>query len=211
MTTSTLTRRVRRALATAGVGAAVALIPLAAHAATIVPIEYDAVGTSTIAKTGSDVGLGPTTLSTDLDVETGDFTGSLPLPGTRTSFKAAGFLPVQADVAFVEVAPVTGHINLSGDIASVDATATYNVKLSNIKVLGFPTFTGNKCQTTTPVTIPVGTEPGVGFDLTAGGRLVGEYTIGKFSNCGLNTGLINLLVPGAGNTVEIDVSNGRFL
>lgn len=207
----TTTTRVRRTLAAAGAAALVALIPVAAHAATIVPIEYDAVGTSTIAKTDSDIALGPTTLRTDLDVDSGNFTGSLPLPGTRTSFKAAGFLPVQADVTFVEAAPLTGFINLSGDIASVTSTATYNVKLSNIKVLGFPTFAGPNCQTVAPVTIPVGTEPGVGFDLALGGRLVGEYTIGKFANCGLNTGLINALVPGPGNTVDIQVSNGVFL
>ncbi|MFW6775921.1 hypothetical protein ACOACO_16675 [Nocardioides sp. CPCC 205120] len=207
----TTTRRVRRTLAGVGAAAALALVPTVAHAATIVPIEYDAVGTSTIAKTDSTVALGPTTLRTDLDVDTGDFTGSLPLPGTRTNFKAAGFLPVQADVAFVEAAPLTGHINLSGDIASVSSTATYNVRLSNIKIAGFPTFTGTRCQTKVPVTIPVGTEPGVGFDLAEGGRLVGEYTIGDFANCGLNTGLINLLVPGPGNTVDIQVSNGVFL
>lgn len=208
MTTMT---RVRRTLAGVGAAAAIALVPTVAHAATIVPIEYDAVGTSTIAKTDSDVALGPTTLRTDLDVDTGEFTGSLPLPGTSTSFKAAGFLPVSANVSFIEAAPLTGTIDLAGDIASVASTATYFVKLSNIKVLGFPTFAGSHCQTKVPVTIPVGTEPGVGFDLTEGGRLVGEYTIGDFQNCGINTPLINALVPGPGNTVDIQVSNGVFL
>lgn len=201
----------RRRAAVLGAGAALALVPVAAHAATIIPIQYDAVGTSHIAKTNSSVGLGPTTLTTNLDVDTGNFTGSLPLPGTTTSFKAAGFLPVKADVNFVPAGDVTGAIDLAGDIASVDATATYYIKLSNIKIVGFPTITGSSCTTKVPVSIPVGTEPGVGFDLANGGRLVGTYTIGQFKNCGLNTALINALVPGPGNTVDIQVSNGQFL
>ena len=193
-----------------GAGAAIALVPAAAHAATIIPIAYDAVGTTHIAKTNSDIALGPTTLTTDLDVESGDFTGHLPLPGTRTEFKIAGFLPVSANVDFIEAAPVQGHINLAGDIASVNSTAKYYVKLSNVKVAGFPTFAGSNCKTKAPVSIPADTEPGVGFDLVNGGRLVGTYTIGAFENCGINTPLINVLVPGAGNTVKIDVSNGQF-
>lgn len=206
-----LTTRARRRAAVLATGAAIALVPVAAHAATIIPIQYDAVGTSHIAKTNSDVALGPTTLRTDLDVETGDFTGSLPLPGTSTEFKIAGFLPVKAKVDFIEASPLTGHINLSGDNAEVSSTATYYVKLSDIKVAGFPTFAGSKCKTKVPVSIPVGTRPGEGFDLTNGGRLVGTYTIGQFENCGINTGLINSLVPGAGNTVDIQVTNGVFL
>ncbi len=200
-----------RRLVVLGAATALALVPAAAHAETIVPIQYDAVGTSTIAKTGSQIALGPTTLRTDLDVDTGDFTGSLPLPPTRTEFKAVGLLPVSADVVFVERAPVRGRIDLAGDIASVTGTATYDVQLRNVKVLGFPTFAGSQCRTRQPVTIPVGTVPGVGFDLSEGGRLVGTYTLGEFQNCGLNTWLVNALVPGPGNTVDIAVSNGQFL
>lgn len=211
MTTTATPSRWRRKLAGLGAGAALALIPVAAHAATIVPIQYDAQGTSTIAKTGSTIGLGPTTLTTDLDIETGDFTGSMPLPGTRTSFTAAGFLPVQADVSFVEVAPVTGHIDLAAANATVNATATYDIRLSNIKVFGFPTFAGPWCKTKNPVTIPVANAPGTNFDLIGGGTLSGTYTIGEFQHCGLNTWLINALVPGSGNTVDIQVSNGQFL
>lgn len=207
---TTKTSRWRRAAGTIAAGAALVLIPTMAHAATIVPITYDAVGSTYIAKTKSTIPLGPTTLTTNLDIDTGDFTGSLPLPGTVTEFKAAGFLPVKANVNFIEAAPLTGHIELSEALASVSSTATYYVQLSNIKVFGFPTFAGNNCKTTAPVTIPVGTRPGEGFDLVNGGTLAGTYTIGNFSNCGLNTGLINALVPGGGNTVDIQVTNGVF-
>ncbi|KQY56114.1 hypothetical protein ASD11_16760 [Aeromicrobium sp. Root495] len=204
----TTTSRWRGRAAAAAAASALALVPVAAHAATIVTISYDASGTSHIAKTNSDVALGPTTLTTNLDIDTGDFTGSLPLPGTSTEFKAAGFLPVKADVDFVEAAPLVGRINLTQTQAQVASTATYYVKLSNIKIVGFPTFTGSSCRTKVPVSIPVGTKPNEGFDLINGGELVGTYSIGQFENCGANTWLINALVPGGGNTVDIQVSNG---
>jgi len=194
----------------AAAGLALALIPAAAaHAATIVSLEHDAVGTSHIGTPNADVALGPTTLHTDLDVDTGDFTGSLPLPGTSTRFELAGFLPVTADVDFVPSAPVTGHIDLSGANAVVTSTAQYYVKLSNIKIVGFPTFTGIFCRTINPVSIPANTPPGSAFDLLQGGQLTGSYAIGNFQNCGLNTWLINSVVPGSNNSMDIVVSNGR--
>ncbi|NRQ48738.1 hypothetical protein [Aeromicrobium stalagmiti] len=204
----TLSTTWRRRVGVVTAGAALGLIPMAAHAATIVTLKHDAVGTSYIAKTKSTIELKPTTLTTDLDIDTGDFTGSLPLPGTSTEFKAAGFLPVKANVDFIPVGSVTGRIDLTQTQAKVNATATYYVKLSNIKIVGFPTFAGSKCQTKVPVSIPVATPADEGFDIIAGGNLTGTYSIGSFENCGLNTALINALVPGGGNTVDIQASNG---
>ena len=204
----TISTQWRRSLGVVATAAAFALVPAAAHAATIVSFDYDASGTTHIAKTNSDIALGPTTLRTNIDAETFDFTGSLPLPGTTTEFKAIGFVPVKAKVDFIEAAPIQGHIALNEDRAEVTSTATYYVKLSNIKIAGFPTFTGTKCKTKVPVSIPANTRPNEGFDLELGGRLVGTYSIGTFENCGLNTGLINLLVPGSGNTLDLQVTNG---
>lgn len=204
----TLSTTWRRRVGVVTAGAALGLIPMAAHAATIVTLKHDAVGTSYIAKTKSTIELKPTTLTTDLDIDTGDFTGSLPLPGTSTEFKAAGFLPVKANVDFIPVGSVTGRIDLTQTQAKVNATARYYVKLSNIKIVGFPTFAGSKCQTKVPVSIPVATPADEGFDIIEGGNLTGTYSIGSFENCGLNTALINALVPGGGNTVDIQASNG---
>lgn len=208
--TTTPTLRWRRRAAVLGAGAIVALIPAAAHAATL-GVEYDAVGTSHIAKTNSTINLGPTTLTTNIDLDTGNFTGSMPLPGTTTSFSIIGLIPVTADVDFVEAAPLSGHINLSGLDASITSTASYYIKLSNIKVVGFPTFAGPHCRTKNPVSIPANTPPGESFSLTGGGNLKGQFSIGEFERCGLNTWLINLLIPGSGNSADIQVSNGRIV
>lgn len=193
----------KRSLALVGAVAVLTAIPLAAQAAPL-DATYDASGTSHIAKTNSDVQIKPTTLTMTADSVTAELVGHMPIPDTSTEFNVIGFLPVKATVSFVEAAPVTGKL-LRG---AVQTTASYYIKLSNVKVLGFPTFAGPYCQTKDPVSIPANTPPGATFNILTGGPLHGEFTIGNFEHCGLNTWLINALVPGAGNTVDLNVSNG---
>ncbi|RNL64841.1 hypothetical protein EFK50_02295 [Nocardioides marmoriginsengisoli] len=205
--------RRRRRLGAVAAAAALALTPVAAaNAATIISLDHDVSGSTYIKSTNSTVRLGPGTLHTDLDIDTGDFTGSLTLPGTRTRFAALGLVPLEANIDFIPAGPVTGHINLAGENAEVSATAKFYVKLSNIKAIGLLPlwwFGGSTCRTVNPVSIPANTPPGEGFDLINGGRLTGTYTIGQFQNCGLLTPFVNLLVPGAGNTVTLQATNGR--
>ena len=201
--------RTTRRLAVAGGALALAAIPAAAHASTL-NVTYDATGTSHVARTNSDIALGPTTLSVALESADGSFTGHLSIPTATNTFNVAGLLPVSANVDFVEAAPVTGKLNSTGTGISITSTASYFIKLSNVKVLGLPAFAGNYCQTKVPVSIPANTPAGEAFSITNGGRLAGTFTIGDFENCGLNTLLINLLIPGPGNTAELNVSNGRL-
>ena len=200
-----------RVMAVAAAATTVALIPAAAQAVPL-DVDYDAVGTATIASTGSTIDLGPTTLSTTVDSEggPGSLTGTLPLDPTTVEFKAAGFLPVKATVSFEEAAPITGQLVRDGALTRVESTASYFIKLSDVKVAGLPAFVGNNCQTEDPVQIPANTPAGGNFNIVAGGSLEGEFSIGDFERCGLTTGIINLLVPGDGNTVQLDVSNGRL-
>lgn len=198
-----------KSIATLFAGTALALAPLAAQAAPL-NVDYDASGTSTIASTGSSIPLGPTTLSTQVDLNAGTISGSMPLPGTTTRFEVVGFIPVTADVNMVPAAPLAGNITPSGFNLVVTSSAQYHIRLSNIRVVGFPLFAGPFCRTKNPVTIPANTPAGQSFGLFAGGNLEGTFTIGDFQHCGLNTWLINLLVPGSGNTVNLTASNGRI-
>jgi hypothetical protein len=180
----------------------------AAPAATL-NVAYDASGTSTIAKTGSNVNLGPTTLTTAINPD-GTFTGHLPLPPTSTSFKALGLLPTTATVTFVEAAPLTGVLK-SQPKPTISSTASVYIKLSDVTVAGLPALVGDHCQTADPVSIPAATPDGQVFNVTTGGTLQGTFTVGNFENCGLTTPLLNLLVPGSGNTVTIQLTNGRII
>ena len=195
----------KRTLAAIGTAIAVVALPVAAHAASL-SVTYDVSGTSHVARTGSDVLIKPTTLSVTVDSATSVLSGHMPIPDADTEFKVVGLLPVKATVSFIEAAPVTGILNR----ASVNSTASYYFKLSEVRVAGLPAFAGNYCQTKNPVIIPANTPAGERFDLTSGGRLAGTFTIGEFENCGLNTLLINLLIPGPGNTAELNVTNGRL-
>jgi len=207
-------RRLRRVTRLAAVPLlSLFLLLLSTTSAHAVPIDlaYDANGSTTVSTTGSTIPLGPTTLNTTLEYSTGEFTGSMAIPSAHTHFWAAGFVPMSADVTFVEAAPVTGKLSAhpEGGGSYVTATAQYYVKLSNVKAVGFPTFVGDSCRTKAPVTIPVATPDGERFAVFTGGNLTGTYTIGDFQNCGLMTWLVNALVPGSGNQVTFTLSNPR--
>jgi hypothetical protein len=188
------------------VGLLVAVAPGTARAETVLTVSYDANGSSTIAKTGSTTALGPAVLTVDLQ-DDASFTGHLPLPPTQTSFKALGLLPTTATVSFVEAAPLTGK--LLNRPFRITSTASYYLKLSDVTVAGLPALVGDNCRTTDPVQIPANTPDGQPFDLDTGGPLAGTFTIGNFQDCGLTTILLNLLVPGPGNTATLQLSNGR--
>ena len=206
---STTTKSWGRRAAVVAAGSALALAPVAAHAATITTIQYDASGTTYIAKTKSTLQLPATKLTTKLDIDTFNFTGTLPLKPAKASFKALGFVPVEATVNFIPVGKVTGHIALDEATASVKSTASYTIQLTDVKAGPLPAMVGDNCKTVSPVVMGADTRPGEGFDLEKGGTLVGTYTISNFANCGLMTGIINLLVPGPDNTATINVSNGK--
>lgn len=206
---TTTTKQWGRRAAVVAATSAIALTPVAAHAAQITTIKYDASGTTYIAKTKSTLEIPPTKLTTNLNINTFNFTGRLPLKPTKASFKIIGFVPVDATVSFIPAGQVRGSIALDEAIASVKSTASYTVKLTDVKVAGIGAAVGDNCQTAEPIVMNADTRPGEGFDLQAGGTLVGTYTLGKFADCGLTTGIINMLIPGPGNTAEINVSNGR--
>ncbi|SFP51667.1 hypothetical protein SAMN05421810_102818 [Amycolatopsis arida] len=203
-----MTRRRRVGfVASAVAGLAAALVAAAGPASAAAPpleLTYTVAGTTHIAKTDSDVELGPGTFTAAVDVATGDLTGQLDLPKTTTTFKVLGFVEVTSDVEFVPAGPATGKI-VSG---KVNVETPLNVRLSNVRTLGLPfPPVGENCATGTPVRIAL--ESGPDFNPLRGGKMSGTYEIPEFADCGLATPLINTLVPGPGNTLEIDLELQR--
>ena len=210
MTTLTTTTSRRWGTGLISMAAALGLALTASPAmADTIDVQYDVNGTTFIESTDSTITLGPTVIDTSVE-EDGSFTGNMVLPGTRTEFKVLGFIPVTADVDFEPVGPTTGQLTRVDRKRTLASTSQYYVRLSNIKAGFFPLFAGSQCRTSEPVVINANTPEGEFFDIGNGGRLVGEYSIGDFENCGLNTWLINLLVPGDGNTVELNLTDGRL-
>lgn len=201
--------RGRASFAALGAALALVLANAPAHAAAL-SVDYDVNGVTHIASTNSNITLGPAVLHSTVD-EGGAFTGDMALPGTRTEFKLLGFIPVTADVYFEPVGSTTGTIGRVGRTPVLSSTSKYNVRLRNIKASVIPLFAGPFCRTKDPVVIPANTPDGERFDVGLGGRLTGTYTIGDFQNCGLNTALINSIIPGSGNTIELNLTNGRIV
>ncbi|MEU6737345.1 hypothetical protein ABZ929_29800 [Streptomyces physcomitrii] len=200
--TSTSHRGRRAALRTAlALGATAALMTTttgAAHAAPV-RLDYPLSGTTHLKGTDSDLTLGPGTLRATADLAAGTLSADTELPPAKGEFHMIGIVPVSVTTEFVEPEPTKGTIdNKTGAVAS---TTKLTLRLKNLKVAGIPTPIGNSCQTEVPAVLALTSEPG--FNPLTGGTLSGEYTIPKFEHCLLATPLINLIIPGDGNSVSL--------
>lgn len=198
------------ALVLGAVAATLSLGITSALADTVVNASYPINGTTHVAKTNSDLTLGPGTLTASADLTTAQITsGSLILPPATGTFTELGFIPVTATVAFQQVGQVTGTVNLAN--GAVTATANVSLRITDLKVAGLDVGVGPSCQTVQPASITVAT--GTGFSILAGGTASGTYTIPQFSNCGLlgvETPVINAVIPGPGNTISLTLGAATF-
>lgn len=197
--------------AAAVAGIAAATPALASPAAPIAPsdstvsVSYPVTGSTFIKAIGSTIDLGPGTLSTTADLTTSTLTGTLTLPPATGSFKELGLIPVTATTEMIQDGTATGTVNFTTN--AVTTTATDTIKLTSLKVAGIPILVGPSCETS-PATIAVSSQ--AGFNVLNGGTLSGTYTIPPFAHCGLATLLINLTLPGPGNTISLTLGKGTL-
>jgi hypothetical protein len=176
-----------------------------ASADTKVTFKYPVSGTTHLATPNADVSLGPGHLKTTADLNTGAITANLTLPPATGSFKELGLVPVTATVKLINDGPTTGTIN--PNTGAVTTTSLITMQITNLVVAGLTQPIGNSCETSTPVSVTVNSE--AGFNILKGGNLGGTYTIPDFANCGLETLLINLTVPGSGNTITLTLGKAK--
>jgi hypothetical protein len=199
----------RRALA----GAAASVLAVAgmlasagtASADTTVTFKYPVTGTTHLATPDADVTLGPGKLKTTADLNTGAIKANLKLPPATGSFKELGLIPVTATVNLINDGPTTGTID--PNTGAVITTSHITMQITSLIVAGIPQPVGTSCETSTPVSVTVNSQPG--FNILKGGNLAGTYTIPDFANCGLDTLLINLTVPGSGNTITLTLGKAK--
>jgi hypothetical protein len=190
----------------AGLAAAPALASPTAAADTTVTVTYPVTGSTFIKAINSTVALGPGTLATTADLTTSTLTGTLTLPPATGSFKELGLVPVTATTELVQDGPATGTVDFSTN--AVQTTTQATVKVTSLTAAGIPIPVGSSCQTSTPATITVSSQPG--FNVLSGGTLAGTYAIPRFAHCGLATLLINLTLPGPGNTISLTLGAGTL-
>jgi len=201
------------AVLAAGATLAVAAGPASADtasAAAKVHAKYKVTGSTYIKAPNFTLSLGPGSLSSAVNLKTGKLTASLSLPDATGSFtEGVGIIqiPVTATTQFINDGPTTGKLNLG--TGAVTTTSKITLRILSLTVGGFPISVGDSCQTKKAVVVSVTSQPG--FNILKGGNLAGSYTIGKFSGCGLIARtLINLTIPGAGNTISLKLGKAKI-
>ena len=181
-------------LATTGVMAASG----AASADTVVNAKYAVTGTTFIAKLNTTVNLGSGSLAATVDLTTGASQSTLTLPPATVSVKEFGIIPVTATTEIIQNGTAAGTVNFAAN--TITSTANVTLKITSLTVFGISLPVGKACQTT-PFDISLSSGPG--FTVSGGGPVSGSYTIPAFHNCGLNTLLLNLTIPGSGNSINL--------
>jgi hypothetical protein len=179
----------------------------AKSADTTLTIRYPVTGTTHLATPNGNVALGPGHLTATADLNTGAITANLKLPEATGSFTELGLVPVTATVQLINDGPTTGTLNIN--TGAVNTTSMITMRIVDLKVAGIDLPVGSACQTASPVSVSLASQPG--FNILKGGTFAGTYTIGQFANCGLQTLLINLTVPGSGNTISFTLGKGKVI
>lgn len=207
-----LTRRpaLRRTALTAAAGAmafvGVISTASAASASSIINATYPVTGSTYLKGPNFTLNLGPGTLDSNVNVKTGKLTAVLTLPPATGSFKQYGLIPVTATTVFINDGKTTGTIDLNTGV--VTSTSKITLQITSLTVAGVPMPVGTSCETAAPVKVKVVSQPG--FQILTGGNLAGSYTVGSFANCGLATTLLNLTIPGSGNTIALTLGTPTF-
>jgi|SRR5215813_10337306 len=186
-------------------GAALAATAGPASAATTIKAKYKVTGSTYIKAPNFTLSLGPGRLVSRVDTKTGKLTARLSLPDATGSFTQFG-LPVTATTKFINDGPTTGRLNLN--TGAVRTKSKITLRIVSLTVAGLPVPVGNSCQTQHAVVVRVASQPG--FNVLNGGNLAGGYTIPDFTGCGLATALINLTIPGGGNTITLTLGKAKI-
>jgi hypothetical protein len=185
---------------TGAAGVLIGLGALPATADSTITATYAVSGSTHIKAVNSTLALGPGKLTSTVDLTKSTITAAkLTLPSATASFKEFGFIPVTATTALVQDGSATGTISLSKNTVTVTTGVT--IKLTGLKVAGISLPIGKRCETAKSASVTVNSQSG--FTVLGGGTVAGTYTIPRFSRCGLATALINLTIPGAGNTISL--------
>lgn len=194
-------------VATLAAGAVLAATAGPASAGTTVKAKYKVTGSTYIKAPNFTLSLGPGRLVSRVSLKTGKLTARLSMPDATGSFKQGGVIPVTATTQFINDGPTTGRLNLTN--GAVRTKSKITLRIVSLTVLGVPVPVGNSCQTKSPAVVRLTSQPG--FTVLGGGNLAGGYTIPKFSHCGLiATPLINLTIPGGGNTITLTLGKAKI-
>jgi hypothetical protein len=205
-------RRLTAVAATVGIAMTTVIVaPASADDVVPIPVSYKVTGSTTVAKTGSAMTLGPGALNGNLLID--NDTGAVGLnadltlpPATANISLISGIFKIKATVTITPTAPITGSI-ANGDL---NTHASANMSISDIwvgplvPVIPLPTVPG-ACKTVTPIDLNLTAK---NVDIFAPSfRVTGTYTIPSFNNCFIADIALGALVSGPNNTIALDLAS----
>lgn len=167
-----------------------------ASAAPLIPIDYRVDATTTIASVGQTVTTTGGRFTGSVDLGTGAITGNLSLPPGSSTFSIAGIGLATATFAVQPTGPITGTVNLATMTATT--TSSFNIRITSLRPTFLPwwNLVGSYCRTATPISVTMSGP----ISLTEAAAMSGTFTMPRLRDCGFLTGILNLLIPGPGNT-----------
>lgn len=140
-----------------------------------------------------------------VDLATGMLTADLTLDPTKAVLKLP-FFRLYADIKFEQTEETTGTFN-AGNLSTESRMDIVLTKLS-MNFFGFkvPIGGGDQCRTIDPALIQLENPADQPFSLQDGGPVEGTYTIPPVDNCGGLEGLLNPIMAGSGNTIELQLT-----
>jgi hypothetical protein len=186
---------------------AIAATAAPASAQSSVTVKYPVTGSTLLKKLDATAALGPGTLTSTVNLSTGAVTATLALPPASVSYEELGLVPVTATTKFINDGPTTGTVNL--DTGAVATTSHITLEVTSLTVAGLPVPVPNGCESASPATVAVTSQPG--FTIVNGGSLSGTYTVPLFAHCGLLTPVLNLTIPGPGNTITLTLGKAKVV
>jgi hypothetical protein len=190
----------------AAIGTVAATAVPASAAGSPIHAVYKVTGSTFLNAPDATLPLGPGRLAANLNASTGKIRATLTMPDATLNFMEFGTIPVTATARLINDGPTTGTLNLN--TGAVTTTSNITFQIVSLSVAGVPVLVGPACESATPASIQVTSQPG--FNILKGGNLSGTYTIPQFANCLLVTPLINLTLTGPNNTITLTLGKAKI-
>jgi hypothetical protein len=170
--------------------------PAASAADVIIPIEWNIDASTHIKSLNMDVTVPTGTFVGQVNLTTGQLTGNLTLPPATQNISILGIPLASATFAMTSNGPITGTVDLLAGTVTVNASFSFNITRASASIFPWLNLVGNRCRGSQPITQTLSGP----INLAGASTFSSTYTIPKFKDCGLLTPILNLIIPGSGNT-----------
>ncbi|MDX1589302.1 MAG: choice-of-anchor D domain-containing protein [Oleiphilaceae bacterium] len=145
----------------------------------------------------------------DFDESNGMLSGFLDLERTEGQLRVSRFfrrLTATVAITFEEVEETTGL--LEDGTLTTQSRLYFRVPHATVNFFGLelPLAGGEECRTMDPVELNLSSPEGETFSIREGGQLSGDYDLPPLENCGPFTDVLNSLMAGSDNTMELTLS-----